>query len=121
MASAASAGAAGTSAGSGGGTGTDRFNVNVSFSKNWEHLKTKFVGTGHPDQQRHDWVVQHHRDSISTAVGHADMLDFFAAGENEAPGRIRFSMLERLLQPCGPPPKLEAEEEERRLGIAPPA
>lgn len=27
----------------------DRFNVNVSFSKNWEHLQQKFVSTGHPD------------------------------------------------------------------------
>jgi hypothetical protein len=27
----------------------DRFNVNISFSKNWDHLQTKNVGTGHPD------------------------------------------------------------------------
>lgn len=26
----------------------DRFNVNISFSKNWEHLQTKFVSTGRP-------------------------------------------------------------------------
>ena len=30
----------------------DRFNVNVSMSKNWEHLANKFVGTGHPDLTR---------------------------------------------------------------------
>lgn len=33
----------------GSGPSTDRFNVNISFSKNWEHLQNKFVGTGHPD------------------------------------------------------------------------
>lgn len=27
----------------------DRFNINLSLSKNWEHLQTKYVGTGHPD------------------------------------------------------------------------
>jgi|TARA_B110000208_G_scaffold104808_1_gene130126 hypothetical protein len=27
----------------------DRFNVNYSFSKNWELLESKYVGTGHPD------------------------------------------------------------------------
>ena len=27
----------------------DRSNVNQSFSKNWEHLQVKNVGTGHPD------------------------------------------------------------------------
>jgi len=26
--------------------------VNVSFSKNWDHLKSKFVGTGHPETTR---------------------------------------------------------------------
>lgn len=31
---------------------TDRFNVNVSLSKNWDHLQNKFVGTGHPDITR---------------------------------------------------------------------
>ena len=33
-------------------TQMDRFNVNVSLSKNWEHLQSKFVGTGHPDLSR---------------------------------------------------------------------
>lgn len=26
--------------------------MNVSLSKNWEHLQNKFVGTGHPDMTR---------------------------------------------------------------------
>ena len=30
----------------------DRFNVNTSLSKNWEHVNAKFVGTGHPDISR---------------------------------------------------------------------
>jgi hypothetical protein len=32
--------------------GVDRFNVNTSLSKNWEHLQNKYVGTGHPDLTR---------------------------------------------------------------------
>jgi splicing factor 3B subunit 5 len=43
------------------------------------------------------------------------MMAYLSAGENEAPGRIRFRMLEKLLQPCGPPPKLDMDEEERKL------
>ena len=31
---------------------SDRFNVNISFSKNWEHLQNKYVGTGHPDMAK---------------------------------------------------------------------
>jgi hypothetical protein len=30
----------------------DRFNVNTSLSKNWEHVNAKFVGSGHPDISR---------------------------------------------------------------------
>jgi hypothetical protein len=33
----------------GGAMSADRFNVNYSFSKNWELLESKYVGTGHPD------------------------------------------------------------------------
>lgn len=61
------------------------------------------------------WVTNHHRDSIASSVGHYDMMAYLSAGENEAPGRIRFRMLEKLLQPCGPPPKLDMDEEERKL------
>jgi hypothetical protein len=27
----------------------ERFNVNISLSRNWEHVATRYVGTGHPD------------------------------------------------------------------------
>ena len=30
----------------------DRFNVNTSLSRNWEHVNTKFTGTGNPDMTR---------------------------------------------------------------------
>ncbi|KAA0148112.1 hypothetical protein FNF27_06957 [Cafeteria roenbergensis] len=95
---------------------SDRYNVNVSFSKNWDHLKSKFVGTGHPEMTRHELVTNHHRDSIASAVGHFDMLTYLSAGQNEAPGRVRFAMLDRMLQPCGPPPRADVEEAARRLG-----
>lgn len=45
---------------------SDRFNVNVSFSKNWEHLQNKWVGTGHPDLPKWEWAVNHHRDSLAS-------------------------------------------------------
>jgi splicing factor 3B subunit 5 len=33
------------------------------------------------------------------------MLSYFAAAENEAIGRVRFNMLNKMLLPCGLPPK----------------
>jgi splicing factor 3B subunit 5 len=33
------------------------------------------------------------------------MLNYFALAENEAKARVRFNLMERMLQPCGPPPE----------------
>lgn len=83
---------------------TDRFNVNVSLGKNWEHLQTKFVGTGHPDLTKHEWATNHHRDTFASLVGHVDQLSYVAVAENESLSRVKYTMLEKMLQPCGPPP-----------------
>lgn len=79
-----------------------------------------------------EWATNHHRDSYASHVGHADVLTYFAVAENEAVGRVRFTMLEvstrplqaplptlpqahhlargqKMLQPCGPPPEKEEE------------
>lgn len=88
---------------------SDRFNVNLSMSKNWEHLQTKYVGTGHPDMTKYEWAVNHHRDTLASHIGHYDFLSFAALAENESIGRTRFAMMERMFQPCGPPPDKGAE------------
>mmetsp|Transcript_3887 Transcript_3887/g.5688 ORF Transcript_3887/g.5688 Transcript_3887/m.5688 type:complete len:101 (-) Transcript_3887:17-319(-) len=90
----------------------DRSNVNQSFSKNWEHLQVKNVGTGHPDISKYDWAVNHHRDSIASHIGHSDMLAFFSVAENESIGRMKFNLIERMVQPCGPPPQGPDDEDD---------
>lgn len=51
-----------------------------------------------------EWVVNHHRDSMASHIGHSDMLAYFAVAEGESIGRVKYTMLEKMLQPCGPPP-----------------
>ena len=100
----------------GGNTGgSDRANVNLSLSRNWEHLAARFVGTGNPEMTRHAWATNIARDSLASHLGHADQVALFALVEGEAVGRTKYTMLERLLQPCGPPPALNA------AGLAPSA
>ncbi len=82
--------------------------MNVSLSKNWEHLQNKFVGTGHPDLTRHEWATNHHRDTFASLLGHPDMLAYCAVAENVSVGRMKYTMLEKMLQPCGPPPASSA-------------
>ena len=78
--------------------GVERFNVNASLSSNWEFLQTRFAGTGHPDITRHEWAAQHHRDTYASLLGHADLLAYAAAAENVAVGRMRHTLLERMLE-----------------------
>jgi len=43
--------------------------------------------------------------SCASYMGHFDMLNYFSVAENETKARVRFSCMERMLQPCGPPPE----------------
>lgn len=87
----------------------DRFNVNTSLSKNWEHLQNKYVGTGHPDISKHEWAVNQHRDTAASLLGHPDMLQYIAAAENVSVGRAKYNLLESMLSPCGPAPAAQAK------------
>ncbi|XP_057297746.1 splicing factor 3B subunit 5-like [Hydractinia symbiolongicarpus] len=77
----------------------DRYNIHSQT----EHLQSKYVGTGHSDTTRFEWLVNQHRDSVASYIGHNNLLDFFAIAENETKGRVTFNLLKKMLQPCGKP------------------
>ncbi|KAH6919531.1 hypothetical protein HPB50_025316 [Hyalomma asiaticum] len=79
----------------------DRYNIHSQL----EHLQSKYIGTGHADTARYEWLVNQHRDSYASYLGHFDMLNYFAVVENETKARVRFNIMEKMLQPCGPPPE----------------
>ena len=80
---------------------TERYNIYSQL----EHLQSKYIGTGHSDTSKHEWIVNQHRDSLASYLGHHDLLNYFAIAENESKARIRFNMIEKMIQPCGPPEK----------------
>lgn len=41
-----------------------------------------------------EWVVNQHRDSIASYIGHGNLLDYFALVENETKARVKFQLLE---------------------------
>ena len=53
---------------------------------------------------KYEWAVNMQRDTLASHIGHEDMLYFASIAENESVARVRFTMLEKMLQPCGPPP-----------------
>ncbi|GAB5372590.1 hypothetical protein AAMO2058_001678700 [Amorphochlora amoebiformis] len=87
---------------------SERFNIHSQL----EHLQMKYIGTGHPDITRYEWVVNHHRDSAASYIGHPHMLLMFGIAENESIGRVRYRLLQQMVAPCGKAPKEDDEEEE---------
>jgi splicing factor 3B subunit 5 len=43
-------------------------------------------------------------------MGHYDLTNHLAIAENESKARIKFNLLEKMLQPCGPPPEKKSED-----------
>ena len=74
-----------------------------------EHLQSKYVGTGHADTTKWEWMVNAHRDSyaryelklhffinfmqlfnfVISYIGHPDMLSHIAIAENECRARVQ--------------------------------
>ncbi|KAJ1508709.1 Splicing factor 3B subunit 5 [Coelomomyces lativittatus] len=77
----------------------DRF----TFASQLEHLQSKHVGTGHADTNRYEWLVNQHRDTLATFIGHAHLSTFTAIAENESIARTRFMLKKKMICPCGPP------------------
>lgn len=77
-----------------------------------------------------EWLTHQHRDTCASIVGHPTLASYLAIADGESIGRVRFEMTEvdcsssenvstaefsciflsqRMLQPCGPPPKKDEE------------
>ncbi len=80
---------------------TERYHVLSQL----EHLQSKYVGTGHPETSRWEWLTNQHRDSYGSYLGHPDLLNLIGICENETRARTKFNLLQRMVQPCGPPPE----------------
>ncbi|CAE6441137.1 unnamed protein product [Rhizoctonia solani] len=69
-----------------------------------EHLHARYTGTGHADITKYEWLTHQHRDTSASIVGHPPLATYLSIADGDATGRVRFEMIERMLQPCGPPP-----------------
>jgi splicing factor 3B subunit 5 len=85
----------------------DRFNVNVTLSRNWDYLKARYIGTGNPDTTREEWVINIQRDTLSSGVGHYEQLSFFALASNQSIERTRAEMISKMVRPV---PKQQAHQ-----------
>jgi len=88
-------------------TTADRFNIQSQL----EHLQMKYVGTGHSDISKYDWVTNHHRDTYASFIGHAPIHTYFAVAYNQSIGRVKYELLMKMVAPCGLNANKEKEEE----------
>lgn len=79
----------------------ERYNIHSQM----EHLQAKYVGTGHSDTTKWEWMTGQHRDSLASYVAHNDLLSYLSLVENETRARVQFNLLQKMIQPCGPPPE----------------
>merc|ERR1712076_215267 len=84
----------------------ERYNIHSQL----EHLQSKYIGTGHADTTKFDWLTNQARDTCASHIGHFDMINYFALAENESKARVRLNLMEKLVQPCGPPPEKKSED-----------
>ncbi|KAG4303569.1 hypothetical protein PCANB_000008 [Pneumocystis canis] len=77
----------------------DKLRIQVQL----EQLQQKYVGTGHADTTKYEWLVNQHRDSYASYIGHPSLLNFFAVASNDCLERVRLNMIEKMVLPCGLP------------------
>jgi len=80
-----------------------RYNINSQI----EHLQMRYVGTGHADISKFEWIVHQHRDMYASFIGHNDISAYYSIAQNESLGRVRYQMLMKMIKPCGEAPKEE--------------
>jgi splicing factor 3B subunit 5 len=87
-------------------TQQDRFNVNTQS----EHVAAKYVGTGHADTTRFEWALNIKRDTNASIIAQHSLAAHQAIGQNESIGRIKYSMKQGMLMPCGVAPEIQEDD-----------
>ncbi|KAI8319723.1 splicing factor 3B subunit 5/RDS3 complex subunit 10, partial [Martensiomyces pterosporus] len=67
-------------------------------------MHAKYVGTGTADISKHRWLANQHRDTLAYYVADTSLATYISIAEGESIARTKFSMLQKMQQPCGPPP-----------------
>ena len=75
-----------------------------------DHLYAKNPGCGNMDTTKWEFQTTVARDTLASNVGHYSRMQYMAVAMNESVQKTRMQMIERMVQPCGPPPKSTFED-----------
>ncbi|KAJ1800990.1 Splicing factor 3B subunit 5 [Coemansia sp. RSA 2399] len=76
-----------------------------------EQLHARHIGTGNADTTKYEWLTNQHRDTLAHYVADNSLAMYISIAEGEAVARTKFNMLQRMYQPCGPPPSSSKDKE----------
>uniref|UniRef100_A0A8R1IJR9 Uncharacterized protein n=1 Tax=Caenorhabditis japonica TaxID=281687 RepID=A0A8R1IJR9_CAEJA len=71
-------------------------------------LSKRKMSDSDDDTTEHRFSIQPkeaHRDTRAFQMSHPGMNTYIAVVENESRARTRFNQINRMIQPCGPPPE----------------
>jgi len=72
-----------------------------------EQLQARYVGTGHADTTKFEWVSNVHRDTYASYIGHPPLLQYMSVATGEPMAKMRTKFIEKMIQPVGKPPEKE--------------
>ena len=74
--------------------------------QNLEALQARYIGTGHADTTKYEWLSNIKRDSCASYIGHNPLLSYMAVGMGESKEKVRTKMLEKMVRGAGNPPEV---------------
>ena len=74
--------------------------------QNLEALQARYVGTGHADTTKYEWMSNIVRDSYASYIGHPPLLSYMAVGMGEPKEKVRLAMIEKMVRGAGNPPEV---------------
>ncbi|KAK9459964.1 splicing factor 3B subunit 5/RDS3 complex subunit 10 [Lipomyces oligophaga] len=75
-----------------------------------EQLQNRFIGVGHADTTKHEWISNIHRDTYTSYIGHPALLEQFAVALNESQNTVKTRFIDNMIQPCGPPKEIDLDQ-----------
>ena len=69
------------------------------------HLYAKNPGCGTMDTNRWELQTTIARDTLASNVSHFSRMQYMSTAMSQSTERTRLQMIERMVRPCGPPPR----------------
>jgi splicing factor 3B subunit 5 len=74
--------------------------------QNLEAQQARYIGTGHADTTKHEFLNNIVRDSYASYIGHPPLLGYMALGMGESREKVRAMMVEKMVRGVGAPPEV---------------